>query len=261
MLVAEHRTDGARRLAADGRRARRGPAARRHPHRRPPPRPAHQPAHRPLQERPLHDHQAAAARRARRRRRPRAGARGSSPGATSSATRSRCATTCSASGATPPAPASPRATTCARASRPPCSPGRPSCCPTGPAPLLAACDAGTLDDAGVDALQRAMVDAGVRDRAEQRRRATWSTAPTAPSTTSTSTPRPRPPCATSPMPSPGGPREGRRHRGRPLRPGRRMPPHRRRATTSPSLERERPSGGRAGRLQPRGLPASTPARS
>ena len=33
--------------------------------------------------------------------------------------------------------------------------------------LLAACDAGTLDDAGVDALQRAMVDAGVRDRAEQ----------------------------------------------------------------------------------------------
>ena len=34
-------------------------------------------------------------------------------------------------------------------------------------PLLAACDAGTLDDAGVDALQRAMVDSGVRDRAEQ----------------------------------------------------------------------------------------------
>ena len=33
-------------------------------------------------------------------------------------------------------------------------------------PLLAACDAGTLDDDGVDALQRAMVDAGVRDRAE-----------------------------------------------------------------------------------------------
>ena len=34
-------------------------------------------------------------------------------------------------------------------------------------PLLAACDAGALDDAGVDALQQAMVDAGVRDRAEQ----------------------------------------------------------------------------------------------
>jgi geranylgeranyl diphosphate synthase type I len=34
-------------------------------------------------------------------------------------------------------------------------------------PLLAACDAGTLDDAGVDALQRAMVEAGVLDRAEQ----------------------------------------------------------------------------------------------
>ncbi len=33
-------------------------------------------------------------------------------------------------------------------------------------PLLAACDAGLLDDAGVDALQRAMADAGVRDRAE-----------------------------------------------------------------------------------------------
>ena len=33
-------------------------------------------------------------------------------------------------------------------------------------PLLEACDAGTLDDAGVDALQRAMVDAGVRERAE-----------------------------------------------------------------------------------------------
>ena len=33
-------------------------------------------------------------------------------------------------------------------------------------PLLAACDAGTLDDAGVDALQRAMVEAGVRERAE-----------------------------------------------------------------------------------------------
>jgi geranylgeranyl diphosphate synthase type I len=34
-------------------------------------------------------------------------------------------------------------------------------------PLLVACDAGALDDAGVDALQRAMVDAGVRERAEQ----------------------------------------------------------------------------------------------
>jgi len=34
-------------------------------------------------------------------------------------------------------------------------------------PLLAACDAGALDDAGVDALQRAMVDAGVRHRAER----------------------------------------------------------------------------------------------
>ncbi|HSO64796.1 MAG TPA: polyprenyl synthetase family protein, partial [Ornithinibacter sp.] len=34
-------------------------------------------------------------------------------------------------------------------------------------PLLAACDAGTLDDAGVDALQQAMVDAGVLERAEQ----------------------------------------------------------------------------------------------
>ena len=34
-------------------------------------------------------------------------------------------------------------------------------------PLLAACDAGTLDDAGVDALQRAMVDAGVVERAER----------------------------------------------------------------------------------------------
>ena len=33
-------------------------------------------------------------------------------------------------------------------------------------PLLAACDAGTLDDAGVDALQQAMADAGVRERAE-----------------------------------------------------------------------------------------------
>jgi geranylgeranyl diphosphate synthase type I len=33
-------------------------------------------------------------------------------------------------------------------------------------PLLDACDTGTLDDAGVDALQRAMVEAGVRDRAE-----------------------------------------------------------------------------------------------
>jgi geranylgeranyl diphosphate synthase, type I len=34
-------------------------------------------------------------------------------------------------------------------------------------PLLAACDAGSLDDAGVDALQQAMVEAGVRDRAEE----------------------------------------------------------------------------------------------
>ena len=34
-------------------------------------------------------------------------------------------------------------------------------------PLLAACDAGTLDDAGVDALQRAMVEAGVVERAER----------------------------------------------------------------------------------------------
>ncbi len=33
-------------------------------------------------------------------------------------------------------------------------------------PLLAACDAGTLDDDGVQALQRAMADAGVRERAE-----------------------------------------------------------------------------------------------
>lgn len=34
-------------------------------------------------------------------------------------------------------------------------------------PLLAACDAGELDDAGVDALQAAMAEAGVRDRAER----------------------------------------------------------------------------------------------
>jgi geranylgeranyl diphosphate synthase type I len=34
-------------------------------------------------------------------------------------------------------------------------------------PLLDACDAGTLDDDGVAALQQAMVDAGVRERAEQ----------------------------------------------------------------------------------------------
>ena len=34
-------------------------------------------------------------------------------------------------------------------------------------PLLAACDDGALDDAGVDALQRAMIAAGVRERAEQ----------------------------------------------------------------------------------------------
>ncbi len=34
-------------------------------------------------------------------------------------------------------------------------------------PLLAACDAGSLDDAGVDALQRAMLAAGVLERAEQ----------------------------------------------------------------------------------------------
>jgi geranylgeranyl diphosphate synthase, type I len=34
-------------------------------------------------------------------------------------------------------------------------------------PLLAACDDGTLDDTGVDALQRAMIAAGVRERAEQ----------------------------------------------------------------------------------------------
>jgi geranylgeranyl diphosphate synthase type I len=39
--------------------------------------------------------------------------------------------------------------------------------PSSARPLLAACDAGALDDAGVDALQRAMVDAGVRERAEQ----------------------------------------------------------------------------------------------
>ena len=38
--------------------------------------------------------------------------------------------------------------------------------PAGARPLLEACDAGTLDDAGVQALQEAMVDAGVRDRAE-----------------------------------------------------------------------------------------------
>ena len=41
-------------------------------------------------------------------------------------------------------------------------------------PLLAACDAGALDDAGVDALQRAMVDAG------------WSPGPSAPSPGSSS---------------------------------------------------------------------------
>ena len=39
--------------------------------------------------------------------------------------------------------------------------------PPSDRPLLDACDAGTLDDAGVDALQQAMVAAGVRDRAEQ----------------------------------------------------------------------------------------------
>jgi geranylgeranyl diphosphate synthase, type I len=39
--------------------------------------------------------------------------------------------------------------------------------PADARPLLDACDAGALDDAGVDALQRAMVDAGVRERAEQ----------------------------------------------------------------------------------------------
>ena len=75
-------------------------------------------------------------------------------------------TTSSGCGATPPAPASPLVTTCAPASPPPCSPGPPSCCPREARPLLAACDAGALDDAGVDALQRAMADAGVRERAE-----------------------------------------------------------------------------------------------
>lgn len=39
--------------------------------------------------------------------------------------------------------------------------------PPSDRPLLEACDAGALDDAGVDALQRAMVAAGVRERAEQ----------------------------------------------------------------------------------------------
>ncbi len=38
--------------------------------------------------------------------------------------------------------------------------------PEGDRGLLEACDAGTLDDGGVDALQRAMAAAGVRDRAE-----------------------------------------------------------------------------------------------
>ena len=38
--------------------------------------------------------------------------------------------------------------------------------PDSARPLLAACDAGTLDDAGVGALQQAMADAGVRERAE-----------------------------------------------------------------------------------------------
>ncbi|WP_392543590.1 polyprenyl synthetase family protein [Oryzobacter telluris] len=38
--------------------------------------------------------------------------------------------------------------------------------PDGARPLLAACDDGTLDDAGVDALADAMQAAGVRDRAE-----------------------------------------------------------------------------------------------
>ena len=127
-------------------------------------------AHRPLQERPLHDHPAAAARRPRRRAPTPGSSAGSCTGATSSATRSPCATTSSACGATPPAPASPPATTCARASRPRCSPGPAELLPDRARPLLAACDAGTLDDAGVDALQQAMVDAGVRERAERRRR-------------------------------------------------------------------------------------------
>ena len=168
MLVAADPAAGARRVAADGGRARRGPAARRHPHRRPPPRPADLPADRPVQERPLHDHPPAAARRARRRRRPRRSCAASSPGATSSATRSPCATTCSASGATRRAPASPPATTCARASRPcPAHLGRGSCCPTGPVRCSPPATPARLDDDGVDALQRAMVDAGVRDRAER----------------------------------------------------------------------------------------------
>jgi geranylgeranyl diphosphate synthase type I len=39
--------------------------------------------------------------------------------------------------------------------------------PTSARSLLSACDAGQLDDAGVSALQQAMLDAGVGERAEQ----------------------------------------------------------------------------------------------
>ena len=92
---------------------------------------------------------------------------GWSPGATSSATRSRCATTCSGCGATRPAPGKPAGDDLRS--------GKPTALltwagellPEHARPLLAACDAGSLDDAGVDALQQAMVDAGVRDRAEE----------------------------------------------------------------------------------------------
>ena len=157
---------------------------------------------------------------------------------------------------TPPAPASPPATTCARASRRRCSPGPRGCCPTDARPLLAACDAG-IDDAGVDALQQAMLDAGVLERAEQPSPAQVDAGPPRARPTSTSTPRPRPPCAPSPTPSRGGTHEGRRHRRRALRPVRRLPPRRPRATTSPCSSARRSSAAAPASCA-RGASASTP---
>ena len=136
-----------------------------------------------------------------------------------------------------------------RASPRRCSPGPSELLPDHARPLLAACDAGSLDDAGVDALQRAMVDAGVRDRAEQTVADLVDRAP---------------PRARRPRRRP----RGRRRAARPrrcrrlavrvrvvvigaglVRPGRRLPPDRRAATTSPCSNAGRSVGGRAGMLR------------
>ena len=141
------------------------------------------PAHRPVQERPLHDHPAAAARRPRRRAPTRDLVRGLVGWGDLVGDAFAVRDDVLGVWGDP-----------ARTGKPAgddLRSGKPTVLlawaaellPDGARPLLAACDAGTLDDAGVDALQRAMADAGVRRARRAHHRPSSSHARTAPSTT------------------------------------------------------------------------------